>query len=338
VHGDGNEMVVTVTDPPAMNVLVGTGTVMVQGRFCENDAALTLAVTAAHATYPRIDRVVVRLNASPGRTIDIVVKPGTAAPEPAAPALTRTAETWELSLAQIRVEAGATSILSAKITDERGNSLLCGVAAPVYVPSSQLEVVGAVNMQSNALTGLPAPSGATDAARKGYVDTEIAGAIGGFGISQIAIDADKNWNGKSITGVNALECEDVKPTIVCSSAAPPESTTLFALVTTTTSATKTFAKIRGTGQLNVQMTAPVGETVSYDTTYTYRAFKNGVEVWSKTVNSGSSYNVPAVDETFVISVHSGDTFYITANAGATRPLTATGRAYLSLPLDEGLVI
>ena len=205
VHEDGNEMVVTVTDPPAMTVLVGTGTVMVQGRFCENDAALTLPVTTAHATYPRIDRVVVRLNASPGRTIDIVVKAGTAAPEPAAPALTRTAETWELSLAQVRVEAGATSILSAKITDERGDASLCGVAAPAYLPSSQLEVVGAVNMRGQALTGLPAPSGATDAARKGYVDTEIAGAIGGFGISQIAIDADKNWNGKSITNVGALD-------------------------------------------------------------------------------------------------------------------------------------
>lgn len=167
------------------------------------------------------------------------------------------------------------------------------------------------------------------------IDTELDKALK---ISGTTIDADKNWGGKSITGVNVLECEDVKPTIVCSSAAPPESTTLFTLVTTTTSATKTFAKIRGTGQLNVQMTAPVGETVSYNTTYTYRAFKNGVEVWSKTVNSGSSYNVPAVDETFVLSIHSGDTFYITANAGGTRPLTATGRAYLSLPLDEGLVI
>ena len=211
VHEDGNEMAVTVTDPPAMTVQVGTGTAMVQGRFCENDAALTLSVPAAHATYPRIDRVVVRLNASPGRTIDIVVKPGTAAPVPAAPALTRTAEIWELSLAQVRVEAGATSILSAKITDERGNASLCGVAAPVYVPSSQLEVVGAVDMQGKALTGLPVPSAATDAARKEYVDAEIAAKIGGFGISQIAIDANKDWGGKNITNMGCIESVRVRP-------------------------------------------------------------------------------------------------------------------------------
>ncbi|MDR9817623.1 MAG: hypothetical protein RJR34_12845, partial [Candidatus Methanoculleus thermohydrogenotrophicum] len=104
-----------------------------------------------------------------------------------------------MSLAQIFVAAGATMVQTANITDERGDASLCGVAAPAYVPSSQVEVVGAIDMQGNALTGLPAPSGATDAARKGYVDTEIARAIGGFGISQIAIDADKDWNGKNIT-------------------------------------------------------------------------------------------------------------------------------------------
>jgi hypothetical protein len=200
VHEDGSEMAVTVTDPPAMTVLVGTGTAMIRGRFCENDAALTLPVPAAHATYPRIDRVVVRLNASPGRAIDIVVKPGTPAPTPAAPALIRTAETWELSLAQVRVEAGATSILSAKITDERGSASLCGVAAPVYVPSSQVEIVGAVDMQGQTLAGLPTPATSTAAATKAYVDDRVAG----FGISDVTIDSSKDWQGKDITNVGEV--------------------------------------------------------------------------------------------------------------------------------------
>jgi hypothetical protein len=179
---------------------------MIRGRFCENDAALTLSVPAAHATYPRIDRVVVRLNASPGRTIDIVVKAGTAAPEPAAPALTRTAEIWELSLAQVRVEAGATSILSAKITDERGSASLCGVAAPVYVPSSQVEVVSAMNMQGHALTGLPAPSGATDAATKTYVDSATVPKL-----SQLVMDADKNCNGRNFTNLGYITANKIRP-------------------------------------------------------------------------------------------------------------------------------
>ena len=201
VHGDGGELAVSASDPPAMTVKVATGTAMVQGRFCENDAALTLSVPAADTTYARIDRVVVRLNASPGRTIDILVKKGTPAPSPVPPGLTRTPETWELSLAQIFVAAGATMVQAANITDERRDATLCGWACATYLPSSQLEISGPVDMQGNALTGLPAPSGATDAARKGYVDE----VIGGFGISQIAIDADKNWNGKNITNVGAID-------------------------------------------------------------------------------------------------------------------------------------
>jgi len=227
VHNDGDELAVGPTVPAAMSVSVGTGMALIQGRYYINSAALTLSVEAADPSHPRIDRVVVRLSATPGRTIHAVVKKGTPAPSPVPPGLTRTAETWELSLAQVRVEAGATSIVAAKITDERGNVSLCGVAAPVYVPSSQLEVVGAVNMQGKALTGLPVPNAATDAARrnmggatlqglgtpsattdaatKAYVDAAVAEKIGGFGISQIAIDADKNWNGKSITNVGAID-------------------------------------------------------------------------------------------------------------------------------------
>ncbi len=203
VHNDGDELAVSPSVPAAMSVDVGTGMALVQGRYYINDADLTLTVEAADPSYPRIDRVVVRADLV-GRTVHVVVKKGTAAASPVPPALTRTAETWELSLAQVRVEAGATSILSAKIADERGNASLCGVAAPAYVPSSQLEVVAPVNMQGKALTGLPVPSAATDAARKGYVDSELAAKIGGFGISQIAIDADKNWGGKNITNIGQV--------------------------------------------------------------------------------------------------------------------------------------
>ena len=119
ITGDLNEMAVTATDPPAMSVTVGTGTAIVQGRFCENDEALTLSVPTAHSTYPRIDRVVVRLSAVSGRSVDVVVVAGTPAASPVSPTLTQTSETWEIPLAQIAVGAGVTSILTANITDER---------------------------------------------------------------------------------------------------------------------------------------------------------------------------------------------------------------------------
>ncbi len=177
VYGEDDELAVSVSDPPAMSVVVGLGTAMVQGRFVVNDDDRDLTVTTADATNPRIDRVVVRLNATPGRTVDIVVKAGTPAPSPAAPALTRTAETWELSLAQILVGAGVTAITADKITDERSDASLCGLAVPAYVPSSQLAIVETLDMDSNALTGLPAPSAASDATNKTYVDG-LVGAAG----------------------------------------------------------------------------------------------------------------------------------------------------------------
>ncbi|WP_062397815.1 hypothetical protein [Methanogenium cariaci] len=176
VHGgEGNELAVAVTDPPAMTVQVGTGSAMVQGRFVVNDAALTLTVPDADATNPRIDRVVIRLNATPGRSVDIVVKQGTAAPAPAAPTLTQTVETWELSLGQIAVAAGATSVLTANITDERASMTLCGGEAnPVYVRSDSLTVVEDLAMADNKITGLGAPTDDADAATKEYVDQEVA--------------------------------------------------------------------------------------------------------------------------------------------------------------------
>jgi len=220
VHNDGDELAVSPTVPAAMSVDVGTGMALVQGRYYINDAALTLAVEAADPSYPRIDRVVVRADLVV-RTVHAVVKKGTAAASPVPPTLTRTAEIWELSLAQVRVEAGATSIVAAKITDERGNASLCGVAAPVYVPSTQLEVVGAVDMQGKALTGLPVPSAATDAARrnmggvtlqglgtpsastdaatKAYVDSATVPKL-----SALVMDADKNWGGRNITNVGTI--------------------------------------------------------------------------------------------------------------------------------------
>lgn len=176
VSGDLNELKVSVTDPPAMKVIVATGTAIVQGRFIENDAALTLNVSAAHATYPRIDRVVVRLSAVTARMVDIAVKAGTAASSPVAPALTQTSDVYEIPLAQIAVGAGVTSILTANITDQRvmpditnlfrhdvemGSSLnieqgLSSAGLDVYGDSvmyGDLEVSGSLSAPSGTFTG-----------------------------------------------------------------------------------------------------------------------------------------------------------------------------------------
>jgi len=153
VSGDLNELKVSVTDPPAMKVIVATGTAIVQGRFIENDAALTLNVSAAHATYPRIDRVVVRLSAVTARMVDIAVKAGTAASSPVAPALTQTSDVYEIPLAQIAVGAGVTSILTANITDERVFPDMTNLFKAAVVMLSDLAVGGNINITGDMDVG-----------------------------------------------------------------------------------------------------------------------------------------------------------------------------------------
>lgn len=128
VLGYGNELAVSVNTPANMGVYVKTGRCYVQGYYGWVTANEALTVPTANATYPRIDRVVARLSVSVNQSVTFAVLTGTPAASPTAPTLTRTSETYEISLCQIAVGAGVTSIVAGDITDERADSTLCGVA------------------------------------------------------------------------------------------------------------------------------------------------------------------------------------------------------------------
>lgn len=105
-------------DSTGLTSKVKTGAAWVEGHYFDSDAQETMAHATADATNPRIDRVVVRVDWT-ANTIALAVRTGTAAASPSAPALTQTTSTWEMSLAQVRVEAAASVIAAAKVTDER---------------------------------------------------------------------------------------------------------------------------------------------------------------------------------------------------------------------------
>ena len=117
-----------VQESAGMTIQVSAGWGFINCKWIDNDAPYLLTLDAADVVLNRIDRVVLRLNASNDvRTISIVVKKGTPAGDPTAPVLTRvTGGIWELSLAQIYIAAGATEITQAVITDERADTSLCG--------------------------------------------------------------------------------------------------------------------------------------------------------------------------------------------------------------------
>lgn len=124
-------LAVSESDPAAMSVDVALGVAWLQGRFFEvHTSTETLTIADSDPTDDRIDRVVVRLSFA-NREITLEVLTGTPAASPTAPALTRDANTYEISLAQVLVGATVTSIVNADITDERDDAAVCGRSIPV---------------------------------------------------------------------------------------------------------------------------------------------------------------------------------------------------------------
>ena len=109
-----------------MNVIVGAGSGWINGHKLVNTADLTLAVTASDVVLNRIDLVIFYVDFTT-RSMGIAMKNGTAAASPVAPSLTRTANRYEMCLAQISVAKQITAITAAMITDTRANSNVCGI-------------------------------------------------------------------------------------------------------------------------------------------------------------------------------------------------------------------
>lgn len=100
-----------------------------RGYLYSNTAAQTLTCNVADGVAGRIDAVVLRWSRT-ARSVTAAIVTGTPAATPTAPAPTRTADTWEMCLAQISVAAGTTEITAAQITDTRETEL-CGIASSI---------------------------------------------------------------------------------------------------------------------------------------------------------------------------------------------------------------
>lgn len=111
-----------------MQVIVAPGQGWINGHKIINTADLPLTIAAADTLLKRIDRVVFYADYT-NREMGIDIVQGTAAVNPTAPALTRTAARYEMSLATITVNKQATAITGSAITDTRADSSVCGWVA-----------------------------------------------------------------------------------------------------------------------------------------------------------------------------------------------------------------
>lgn len=103
------------------------GFAMINGRFARNEDSTDLVLAAADTAYPRIDRIVLRCNYLE-RLMELIVKTGTPAPTPVAPAIVQptSGDYYEIGLATVRVNANQSVITQSAITDTRPDSSVCG--------------------------------------------------------------------------------------------------------------------------------------------------------------------------------------------------------------------
>lgn len=114
-----------VTAGGGMSVAVSAGYANCDGKV-KMFGSDNLSLDAASSTLPRIDTVVVERNDSDRTFYLKVVKGAYNGQSPVATAPVRTGGVYQLVLAQIRVNAGATSISTGNITDKRPDSAVCG--------------------------------------------------------------------------------------------------------------------------------------------------------------------------------------------------------------------
>lgn len=102
-----------------LTVTVKTGEGIFFGKWAKMDADMLLNIPAPHATYPRIDSVVVRINNN-DRVGSVEYISGTPASNPVPPTLADgSVKIKDYRLANILVEANTSSVSQGKITDTR---------------------------------------------------------------------------------------------------------------------------------------------------------------------------------------------------------------------------
>ena len=115
-----------VVEDSGMTLSVGTGYANVDGKVRFWDVASSVTISPANSTYPRIDSVMITRD-NVNRDIYIEVITGAySGDNPEATAPIRNAEKFQMVLAEIYVEHGATEITQADITDKRQDTSVCG--------------------------------------------------------------------------------------------------------------------------------------------------------------------------------------------------------------------
>ena len=131
VFSTEEDFAVTLAEDGGTAVTVGAGRAWMHvSRFTGQSVTLrearTVELPFADSNLPRIDRVVLRYDAT-SRSTSLQVLQGAPSSEPAGPDLSRTEMVYDLCLAEVSRPAGQTSVSTADLTDTRTDEALCGL-------------------------------------------------------------------------------------------------------------------------------------------------------------------------------------------------------------------
>ena len=198
-----NAMAVTVSDGVGwISNSEANGVVWWNDAEKTNGAKMQLTIDAADGALNRIDRVIVEWKTTDYADLpEIKILKGTPASTAAAPSLTNNTTKRQLSLAQILVAAGTTSITASMITDERLNPNVCGLVTDTLsidtsVVNAQFEeLLEQLRTAVGQAAGGEIPDGAITApkiAQNAVTTVKIAeGAVTAEKIAALTITADK---------------------------------------------------------------------------------------------------------------------------------------------------
>lgn len=191
------------------------------------------------AASDRWDRIVARLDTSAAqRKITLEVRAGTPGADPEPPALERDGNVYELALAKVKIRAGAESIETADVVDERADAQVCGYAVPVWLqgltgfdPDEMAAEVGRKAVTAFYTATLTA-AGWTGSAAPYVQEAAVEGLLGSDSpIVAVSMENATTANYEAITeswaNVSTIDAGDGKITAKCFGEKPAADLTLL---------------------------------------------------------------------------------------------------------------
>lgn len=224
VYSSEEDFAVTAAGGLSVTVSAGVGWIhpaRFEGYSVILREAETLTLALADGQRPRIDRIVLRYDAT-ARKSSLLVLQGTPDTQPTAPDISRTALLYDLCLAQITRPAGSTTIVAGNIIDTRLDPALCGVMRDgvTGIPTEELlasarehinaleETASAAAKEANASKTAAAQSEANANAYKEAAATSESNAAGSASsASGSASAAEKSKTAAATSEANAAKHE-----------------------------------------------------------------------------------------------------------------------------------